>query len=93
MQPENQSTSTPLEAQVVAQQQPMPQQKDSEYLALDIDDIEEVEFGDDDNFANLEPKAKKENRSKIRKNIEEILAERALQRELADVFDEDILLD
>ena len=93
MQPENQSTSTPLEAQVVAQQQPMPQQKDSEYLALDIDDIEEVEFGDDDNFANLEPKVKKENRSKIRKNIEEILAERALQRELADVFDEDILLD
>ena len=88
MQPENQSISTPA----TAQKQPM-QQKDNDYLVLDIDDIEEVEFSDDDNFANLEPKIKKGNRSKIRKNIEEILAERALQRELADVYDEDILLD
>ncbi len=85
MQPRNQNTSTPL----LAQQQ----QKDSEYFVLDIDDIEEVEFNDDENFANTEPKVKKGNRRKIRKNIEEILAERALQRELADVFDEDILLD
>lgn len=92
MQPENQSLLEPTSARNSTQNQPM-QQKDDEYLALDIDDIEEVEFSDDENFANLEPKAKTGNRSKIRKNIEQILAERALQRELADVYDEDILLD
>lgn len=70
------------------------EQKDSEFVMLDIDDMEEIEFSDDeDDFETSEPKSKKKKRHMVRKSIDEILAERELKKQLADVFDEDILLD
>jgi hypothetical protein len=69
------------------------EQKDADFLVLDIDDIEEIEFSDDEIFEANEPKTKKKKNRMVRKTIEEILAERELKKQLADVFDEDILLD
>ncbi len=60
---------------------------------LDIDDLDVVEFSNDEALETVERKPVKENRHALRRNIEEILAERELQRQLSDIFDEDILLD
>ncbi len=67
--------------------------EDNDFPLLDIDDIDEIEFGGDDTPEVVDTKPIKEKRHVLRRNIEEILAERELQRQLSDVFDEDILLD
>ncbi len=70
---------------------------DKDLVVLDLDDIEEMDLSGDSTPEDVELKPSsnpsKEQRHIIRKNIEDILEERALRRQLSDVFDEDILLD
>ena len=67
---------------------------DTELPILDLDDMEETELGEA-NVEDIEAKARpnKGKRFKTRRNIEDLLEERALRRQLSDVFDDDILLD
>ncbi len=67
--------------------------EDKELPVLDLDDMEEIDLSSDKEFDGIELKANKGKRHATRKSIEDILEERALRRQLSDVFDEDILLD
>ncbi len=70
--------------------------EDKDLPVLDLDDIEELELGENETEeVEVKPNSNssKEQRHIVRKNIEDILEERALRRQLSDVFDEDILLD
>ncbi|HIQ07297.1 MAG TPA: hypothetical protein EYH35_02440 [Thiotrichaceae bacterium] len=68
-----------------------PQSED--YMSLDIDDIEEIDFNEDPAVKEIEVKVNQKEKNAARKSIEEILEARALRRELADLFDDDLLLD
>jgi hypothetical protein len=67
--------------------------EDKELPVLDLDDMEELDLSNDKEFESIEVKSGKGKSRIIRKSIEDILEERALRRQLSDVFDEDILLD
>ncbi len=71
--------------------------EDKDLVVLDLDDMEELDLSGDSapEEAELKPDSNpsKEQRHLVRKNIEDILEERALRRQLSDAFDEDILLD
>ena len=70
-----------------------PQSEDNDYISLDIDDIEEIDFNEDPAVKEIEVKVNQKEKNAARKSIEEILEARALRRELADLFDDDLLLD
>lgn len=67
--------------------------EDKDLPVLDLDDMEELDLSSDKEFESIEMKSGKGKNRIIRKSIEDILEERALRRQLSDVFDEDILLD
>lgn len=67
--------------------------EDNELPAMDFDDLDEVGMGDDEDLDELEIKPAKLKNTAARKSIEQIMEERALRKQLSDVFDEDILLD
>ena len=60
---------------------------------LDLDDLEEIELNSEKVPEIGDIKVGKEKRHKVRKSIEDILEERALRRQLSDIFDDDILPD
>ena len=68
-------------------------QDENDFLMLDLEDMEPIEFGNDESISDIEPKKNRKKDHAIRKNIEDILAERELRRRITDVFDEDMLLD
>ena len=70
-----------------------PQSEDNDYMPLDIDDIEEIDFNEDPAVKEIEVKVNQKEKNAARKSIEDILEARALRRELADLFDDDLLLD
>ena len=70
-----------------------PQSEDNDYMPLDIDDIEEIDFNEDPAVKEIEVKVNQKEKNAARKSIEDILEARALRIELADLFYDDLLLD
>ncbi|MCK5726316.1 MAG: hypothetical protein KAH22_05785 [Thiotrichaceae bacterium] len=75
------------------------QPEDSEFIPLDLgemEEIEEIDFSDDTSIVDLfdeQDTQREKKKNAARRNIEEIMEARALRRELADLFDDDLLVD
>lgn len=67
--------------------------EDRDYMLVDIDDMDEGEFIEDPTVKEVDIKVSQQEKNEARKTIEEIMEARALRRELADLFDDDLLLD
>lgn len=70
-----------------------PSREENDLPAMELDDIEEMDLSDDEGLDDLELKPTKIKNTAARKSIEQIMEERALKKQLSDVFDEDIMLD
>lgn len=60
---------------------------------IELDELDDMELGGEETLEDIDVKPSKQKNTAARKSIEQILEERALKKQLSDVFDDDILLD
>lgn len=60
---------------------------------MDLDDLDDMGLSGGDDYDDMDYKPSRIKNTAARKSIEQIMEERALKKQLSDVFDEDILLD
>lgn len=67
--------------------------EETDLPVIELDELFDMELSGEEALEDIDVKPSKLKNTAARKSIEQILEERALKKQLSDVFDDDILLD